>query len=78
MGWSFLTEGCLSLDLPGAFWNRLCVGPAYVYTLDDICSMDSLLEKSLIAIRESASELSSEDFETVYEDQKFVLELAGD
>ena len=48
MGWAFLIKGSLNLDLPSAFWNRLCGGLDYVYTFDDICSMDTMLEKSLI------------------------------
>ena len=37
-GWSLLNIGSLNLELPRAFWSRVCGGPAYVYTLDDVAS----------------------------------------
>ena len=49
-----------------------------MYTLDDVCSMDKLLERSLIAIIEAANQLTDKEFEAAYGDQRFVLDLSGD
>lgn len=38
LGWSLLSIGSLNLELPSAFWNRLCSGRDYVYTLEDVRS----------------------------------------
>merc|ERR1712051_632247 len=56
MGWSLANIGSLNLDLPMAFWVRLCGGLDYVYTLDDLRSQDILLVKHLESIREAANE----------------------
>ena len=37
LGWSLRNMGGLAIDLPMAFWRRLCNGSkGYVYTLDDL------------------------------------------
>ena len=40
LGWSFRVMGSLGIELPPAFWNRVCGGPSYSYTLEDLRSMD--------------------------------------
>ena len=40
LGWSLRSLGGLAIDLPPAFWNRICGGPTYVYTLEDLKQMD--------------------------------------
>ena len=41
LGWSLRNMGGLALDLPIAFWRRLCKGSQnYVYTVKDLRSMD--------------------------------------
>ena len=32
--------GALGIDIVPSFWNRLCGGPNYVYTLEDVHGMD--------------------------------------
>ena len=54
MGWSLSNIGSLNLDLPMAFWARLCGGLDYVYTLDDLRSQDILLTRNLESIRAAA------------------------
>ena len=36
LGWSLRTMGGLGIELPPAFWSRICGGPTYTYTLEDI------------------------------------------
>ena len=36
LGWSLRTMGGLNLDLPPCFWNRVCNGSDYTYTLEDL------------------------------------------
>ena len=41
LGWSLRNMGGLAIDLPIAFWRRICKGSqAYVYTLEDLQEMD--------------------------------------
>lgn len=74
LGWSLYTLGSLNLELPKAFWKRICGGVDYVYTLEDLHSQDTILAKSLESIRVSASTLTKEDFSAAYGDYFFVLE----
>ena len=76
LGWSFYSIGSLNLDLPTAFWARLCGGVDYVYTLDDVRSQDILLAKHLERLRDSALDMSKEDFDSVYCETTFVLQAS--
>ena len=38
IGWAFYSVGSLNLELPSAFWARLCGGLSYVYSLEDLRS----------------------------------------
>ena len=40
LGWSLRNMGALGIDIVPSFWNRLCGGPNYVYTLEDVHGMD--------------------------------------
>ena len=40
LGWSLRNMGALGIDIVPSFWNRLCGGPQYVYTLEDLHAMD--------------------------------------
>ena len=40
LGWSFRVMGSLGIELSPAFWNRICAGLDYSYTLEDLRSMD--------------------------------------
>ena len=56
LGWSLCTIGSLNLELPTAFWNRLCGGLDYIYTIEDVRSQDVLLANHLDRIREASEE----------------------
>ncbi len=66
--------GALNLDLPRAFWSRLVGGLDYVYTIDDLTSIDSLMANSLIRIREAALNMNDASFTELYGDCRFVFE----
>ena len=68
MGWSLANIGSLNLDLPMAFWARLCGGLDYVYTLDDLRSQDILLMKNLESIRTAATEKTDQEYDMLYGD----------
>ena len=55
LGWSLCSIGSLNIELPNAFWNRLCGGLEYVYTLADLRSQDAILANYLESIRISAA-----------------------
>ena len=74
MGWSLFTIGSLNLDLPAAFWARLCGGPDYVYTLADVRSQDALLANHLERIQTAANESTEEEFEAIFGDYAFIFE----
>jgi len=57
LGWSTMNKGALNLDLCDAFWSRVCGGPDYVYTLEDLKSMDVFRYRLLTDIK-SAGEIS--------------------
>ena len=40
LGWSLRNLGGLGIDLPLAFWKRVCGGLTYCYTMEDLESMD--------------------------------------
>lgn len=41
LGWSLRNMGGLPIDMPIAFWQRICKGSkGYVYTLDDLTEFD--------------------------------------
>ena len=73
-GWSLATIGSLNLDLPRAFWNRLCGGLNYVYTIEDVKSQDTLLANFLISVQKAAAELTEDEFAQIYADYTFILE----
>ena len=78
LGWSLASIGSLNLELPSAFWNRLCGGVNYVYTISDVRSQDALLANHLESIRTTAStgSCSEEDFSMIFGDLTFVFESA--
>lgn len=42
LGWSLRNMGGLAIDLPNAFWTRICKGSQnYSYSLEDLREMDS-------------------------------------
>ena len=77
LGWSFITIGALNLDLPTAFWNRLCGGPSYVYSLDDVTSQDAHLANFLRSVQQAAQENTAEEFEETFNGYAFVLAETG-
>lgn len=76
LGWSFVMMGSLNLDLPRAFWGRLVGGLDYVYTIDDLTSIDSLMANSLIRIREAAINMDDAGFTELYGQYLFILDDA--
>ena len=74
LGWSLISIGSLNLELPSAFWNRLCGGPDYVYSMKDVRSQDALLANYLENIRTSAAQCTQEEFAEVFGDLHFVYE----
>ena len=78
IGWAFYSVGSLNLELPSAFWARLCGGLNYIYCLEDLRSQDTLLAASLQRIDEAAKDMSELDFNAVYGETAFVLETSQD
>ena len=49
LGWSLRNMGGLAIDLPLAFWRRLCNGSRnYVYTLSDLREIDLFRAEMLV------------------------------
>ena len=71
LGWSLRNMGALGIDIVPSFWNRLCGGPTYVYTLEDVEAMDIYRHKELIEIKKAAEEMEAEVFDSVYGDYVF-------
>ena len=71
LGWSLRTMGGLGIDLPLAFWHRVCIGPSYMYTLEDLKSMDLYRFNELNQYIEAAELLSDEDFNATYDGYMF-------
>ena len=69
LGWSLRTMGGLGLDLPPCFWNRICGGPDYVYTMEDLKQMDKYRYDDLQRITDSK--------ETCPDDETFALYFDG-
>lgn len=67
LGWSIAAIGALSLELPMPFWKRLCQGPTYVYSLEDLFEMDKYRKQLLDQIIDTADSVSEEDFLAGYE-----------
>mmetsp|Transcript_29094 Transcript_29094/g.38749 ORF Transcript_29094/g.38749 Transcript_29094/m.38749 type:complete len:107 (+) Transcript_29094:876-1196(+) len=40
LGWSLRSRGGLAIDFPHCIWRRICSGPLYVYTLEDMRELD--------------------------------------
>ena len=74
MGWSLISVGSLNLDLPSAFWNRLCGGLDYLYTLKDLTCLDKLLADRLEKVLSDSKSLSADEFNVLYADYFFVFE----
>ena len=71
LGWSLRSMGGLGIDLPPSFWNRICGGPTYVYTMDDLRSMDIYRYDTLIQLQNATKTLSKSDFNVMFDDYKF-------
>ena len=61
--------GGLGLNLPPCFWERVCNGPNYIYTLEDLKEMDKYRFDDLTRILESK--------ETCQDDETFALYYDG-
>ena len=66
LGWSLKNMGALGIDIVPSFWNRLCGGPTYVYTLEDLEAMDFVGHKNLIEILNQSEERTAEEFDSIY------------
>ena len=77
LGWSLAKFGSLNLELPQAFWSRLCGGIEYVYTLKDLRSQDAIMANHLERILSTSNQSTDEEFSAVYGDYVFNLELAS-
>lgn len=72
LGWSLRTMGGLGLELPPCFWSRICGGPNYIYTLEDLKQMDKYRYddlKRLIDFKENC--VDDETFSLQYEGHMF-------
>ena len=78
LGWSMRGMGGLGIDLVPAFWNRVCGGPTYVYTLEDLRSMDIYRFDILTAYKNDAEIRSDEEFTAVYDSYFFDAVFDGD
>ena len=67
LGWSLRNMGGLGIDLPSAFWKRVCGGPNYIYSLEDLKSMDKFRYTTLKQIKESADSLDKNEFNYAYD-----------
>ena len=78
IGWSIVALGNMSFTLPDAFWRRITGGGEdYVYTLEDLKSMDLFRYNQLCQLREHSQTLSDEDFEGFYMGETFEADLDG-
>ena len=50
LGWSLRNMGALGIDIVPSFWKRLLGGPTYVYTLEDLHSMDFYRHRELTQV----------------------------
>ena len=72
LGWSLRNMGGLAIDLPFAFWRRVCKGSqGYVYTIDDLREMDSHRAEFLSQVAKQSQTASEEDFNAVYDGYTF-------
>ena len=60
LGWSLRAIGNLMIDLTPAFWNRVCGGSTYSYTIDDVRTID--LYRANMLTEFSANFNSDEEF----------------
>ena len=72
LGWSLRSLGGLGIELAPAFWNRVCGGPTYVYSLEDLRSMDVFRHDTLQQLK-TASEMFKDEaeFAAMYEGYNF-------
>lgn len=63
LGWSLNTFGCLGIDLPLTFWERVCGGLNYVYSLENLKYLDKYRYDDLERLIDNAKNLSENDFE---------------
>ena len=80
LGWSLRNMGGLAIDLPIAFWHRVCKGSqGYVYTLEDLREIDIFRAEMLRQIKKHAKELNSdEEFDLIYDGYTFEASLGSD
>ena len=78
IGWSLRNICGLGIDIVPSFWRRLCGGPTYVYTMEDLHCMDHILYGGLNQIKEAAETYSAEDFLAVYQGYMFEDLFGGD
>ena len=77
LGWSLNTFGCLGIDLPLSFWNRVCGGYNYVYSLEDLRSLDVYRRKLLDQLFD-AKMMSDEDFDSIFAGYFFEADIGDD
>ena len=78
VGWSINNCGNLSLQMPSAFWNRVVLGGAdYVYTMEDLESMDVIRYNELMDLKTNAKALSQDDFDAVYGGMTYEADFSG-
>ena len=73
LGWSMRNMGGLAIDLPIAFWRRVCKGSQnYVYTIEDLHEFDIFRAEMLRQLRKDAAEKTQDsEFEALYESFTF-------
>jgi len=78
LGWSLRTMGGLGLELPPAFWNRICGGPTYVYTLEDIKMYDIYRYESLVQLQKAASTVKdAAEFSMMFDGYNFEADFGN-
>ena len=65
IGWSMRCMGGLGIDIAPAFWKRVCEGPDYIYTLEDLRSMDVFRYDMLTKFKKEGPEVMIAELKTV-------------
>ena len=72
LGWSLRNLGGLSIDLPLAFWRRVCNGSQnYTYTIQDLKEMDSHRAEFLTQMINQSQTATEEEFSALYNGYTF-------
>ena len=76
LGWALKWNSSLGLYLPRAFWSRVCYGDEkYVYSLDDLRSMDLFRYNHLQQLKKDIHTLGHDELKANYETLTFEADL---